>query len=79
MKDIFNFSPHRTHRMHDSFVHSRNTYNYGNRRLRVLETHTWNSLPENIKSTTSMMTFRDFIESWFGPKCKCKLQIRHNE
>ena len=62
MKGIFNFSPYSTHRKHDIFVHSRNTSNYGDRSLRDLGTHTWNSLPENIKSTTSIIIFKDIIK-----------------
>ena len=73
MKDIFNFSPYRTHRKHDIFPHSRDTSNYGGRSLRALGPQTWNFLPENIKSTTSMIIFKDFIKDWLGSKCKCKL------
>ena len=39
----------------------------------ALGPHTWNFLPENIKCITSIITFKDFIKSWLGPKCKCKL------
>ena len=55
-KTLNNLNPERKH---DIFVHSRNTSNYGDRSLRALGTHTWNSLPENIKSTTS----KDFIKN----------------
>ena len=48
MKDIFDFSPHSTHRKRDIFAHSRNTSNYGDRSLRALEQQTLNSLPEPI-------------------------------
>ena len=73
MKDIFHFSPYNTHKKHDIFVHSRNTSTYGDKSLRALGPHTWNSLPENIKSTASLFVFKEFIKNWFGPKCKCKL------
>ena len=49
MKDVFNFSSYSTHRKQAIFVRSRNTSNYGDRSLRALGLHTWNSLPENIK------------------------------
>ena len=48
MKDIFDFSPHSTHRKRDIFAHSRNTSNYGDRSLRALGQQTLNSLPEHI-------------------------------
>ena len=73
MKDMFNFSPYSTPRNDDIFVHSRNTSNYGDRGHRALGPHTWNSIPENIKSTTFIIILNDFIKNWFGPKCKCKL------
>ena len=53
MKYIFYFSSHSTHRNHDICVHSRMASNYGDRSFRALRRYTWNSLPENIKSTTS--------------------------
>ena len=62
MIDIFNFCPYSTHRKHDIFVHSPNTLNYGDRNLRALGPHTWNSLPETIKSTTSIIIFKDIIK-----------------
>ena len=60
-----------THRKYDILVHSQDASSYSDRSLRVLGPHTWNSLPENIKSTTSVIIFKDFIKNWFGPKCKC--------
>ena len=61
MKDIFNCSPYRTHRKHDIFAHGQNTSNYGDRILRALGKHTWNSVTENDKSTTSIIKIKDFI------------------
>jgi hypothetical protein len=38
-------------------------------------THTainiWNSLPNNIRTTTDFHVFKRFIRSWNGPQCKC--------
>ena len=73
MKEIFHFSPYNTHKRHNIFVHSRNTSSYGDESLRALGPHIWNSLPESIKSTTSLFVLKKFIKNWFGPKCKCKL------
>ena len=69
MKYIFNACPYKTQTKHDIFVHSRNTSNYGNRSLRAHGPHTWNSLPENIRPTISIIIFKDFIKNWFGSKC----------
>ena len=73
MRDIFHFSPHLTHKKYNLYVHNRKTSKYGDKSLRVLGAHIWNSLPNNIKSTTSIYKFKDFIKVWFGPQCKCNL------
>ena len=73
MKNIFNFSPQCTHKKHDIFVHRRKTANYGDKSLKSVGPHIWNSLPDEIKATTSLSIFKKFIKNWFGQKCKCKL------
>ena len=72
MKDIFYLSPYQTHKKYDIFVRSRNTASFGDKSLRALGPHVWNSLPENIKSTDTISVFKNFIKNWCGPKCKCK-------
>ena len=62
-----------THRKHDIFVHPRKTANYGDKSLKSVGSHIWNSLPDEIKATTSLSIFKKFIKNCFGPKCKCKL------
>ena len=71
MKDTFNFTSYSTHRKHYIFARSPNTSNYGDRTLRAIRPHTWNSLPESFKSITSIIIFKDFVKNWFEPKCKC--------
>ena len=73
MKEIFYYLPHSTHRKHDIFVHSRKTAKYSDKSLKTLGPHIWNSLPENIKSETSISIFKSYIKNWFGPKCKCRM------
>ena len=52
-----NLSPYQTHKKYDIFVHSRNTASFGDKSLRALGPHVWNSLPENIKSTDTISVF----------------------
>ena len=73
LRDIFYFSPYKTHKKYDIFVHKRNTSKYGDKSLRALGPHVWNSLPESIKSTNSIFVFKNYIKTWFGPECKCKM------
>ena len=72
MKDIFYYSPYNTHRKYDIFVYSRDTSSFGDKSLRALGPHIWNSLPESIKSTDSISIFKSFIKNWSSPKCECK-------
>ena len=60
MKYIFYYSPHNTHRKYDIFLYSRNTSSFGDKSLRALGPHIWNSLPESIKSTDSISIFKSF-------------------
>ena len=63
MRNISNFTPHSNQRKYDIFAQSRNISNYGDRSVRALAPHTWNPLPENIKSTTPAIIFKYFIKS----------------
>ncbi len=36
-------------------------------------THTWNSLPNNIKESTSLNNFKTMLKAWEGPKCQCSM------
>ena len=42
-------------------------------RIKTLGSHIRNRLPEKVKTETSHQSFRNFIEKWFGPSCKCNL------
>ena len=73
MEKILYISPHNAHRRHDIFVQSRKTTKYGDKNLTALGPHLWKSLSEKIKSIISIFIFKNFIKTWFRPKCKCKL------
>ena len=66
-KEIFHttaFSPHRPLNLED------HTTKYGNKSLRCLGPHIWNSLPPNqIKKETDYTKFKKFINNWFDMKC----------
>ena len=73
MKDIFHYSPNLTHKKHNLYIHTQNTTRLGNKSLRAFGASIWNTLPEHIKSTTSLLEFKKFIKTWPGPKCKCSV------
>ena len=73
MKDIFHYSPNVTHKKHNLYIHTQNTTKFGNKSLRAFGANIWSTLPEYIKSTTSLLEFKQFIKTWSGPKCKCSI------
>ena len=62
MKDIFNYSPNVTYKKHNLYIHTQNTTKFGNKSLRSFGVNIWNTLPEYIKSTTSLLEFKKFIK-----------------
>ena len=48
----------------------RNSVTFGDKSLTP---RVWNSLPKPVKTDTSYIKFKEKIDKWFGPKCKCSL------
>ena len=67
MTGIFHYSCNST-KNHNLQVHNRNTSRYGSKSLRILGTHTWDSFPEDIKSTTSIYKLKEFVKGWYRGK-----------
>ena len=63
MKDIFHCSPNITHKKDNLYIHSQKTTKFGKKGLRVFGLHMWNTLPEFIKSTTSLLELNKFIKT----------------
>ena len=70
MKDIFSKTTNLTHRPLDINFNQSNTTKYGSNSLRSLGPHIWNSLPSEIKKETQHKTFKNYMNDWFGLKCK---------
>ena len=76
MKDIFHYSPNVTRKKHNLYIHTQNTTKFGNKSLRAFGANIWNTLPEScsmpeyIKSTTSLLKFKKIIKMWPGTKYK---------
>ena len=73
MKDVFHYSPNLTHKKHNLYIHTQDTTRFGNKSLKAFFANIWNTLPEHIKSTTSLLEFKKFIKTWPGPKYKCSI------
>ena len=58
MKDIFHYSPYVTHKKHNLYIHTQNATKFGNKSLRAFGANIWNTFPEYIKSTSSLLEFK---------------------
>ena len=70
MKDIFTPKLHPKERTIDILGKHYNTITYGSKSLKTLGPKIWNQLPADIKSETSYTKFKEYIDTWFGPKCR---------
>ena len=73
MKDIFYYSPNVTHKKHNVYINTQNTTKFGNKSLSAFGANIWNTLPEHIKSTTSLLEFKKFMKTRPVTKCKCSV------
>ena len=75
MKGIFRPKENANVRQNDIIVKRINTSRFGTQSLRSLGPKVWNNLPSNIKSATSFLKFTEYIKTWLGSKCRCKVCI----
>ena len=75
MKNIFTPKENSKARHNDIIFKCINTSRFGTQSLRTLGPKIWNNLPSNIKSEISFPKFKEYIKTWFGPKCRCKVCI----
>ena len=68
MREIFSKTTNLTHRPLDI-----NTTKYRDNSLRSLGPHIWNSFPSEIKEETEYEKFKNYMNDWFGLKCKCNM------
>ena len=73
MKDIFTPKPHYKVRPNDILVKHHNTITYGTKSLKTLGLKIWNQLPDDIKSETTYTKCKEYIDTWFEPKCRCNV------
>ena len=73
MKNIFTSKENARVRPNNIVIKSHNSATYGGKSLMKLGPKIWNSLPEKIKSETSDKKFKEYIDLWLGPKCRCDI------
>ena len=70
MQEIFYKTTNLTQRPFNMKVNQNNATKYGNKSLRSLGPHIWNSLPKQIKEETDYIKCKTYIDQWFGAKYK---------
>ena len=75
MTDIFTPKLHPKLTPNDILVKHHNAITYGTKSLKDLGPKIWNQLPEDIKTETSSSRFKEYIDTWFGPKCRCNVRL----
>ena len=73
MKEILSKTTNLAHRPLDINFNKNNTIKYGSNSLRSLGPCIWNSLPREIKKEMDYKKFKNYMNNWFGLKCKCNM------
>ena len=73
MKEIFSKTTNLTHRPLDINFNQNNTTKYGSNSLWGLGLHIWNLLPSKIKKEKDYKKFKNYMNEFFGLKCKCNM------
>ena len=71
MKDILTPKLHPKVRPNDILFKHHNTITYGTKSLKILGPKIWYQLPEDNKLETYYAKFKEYIDTWFGPNCRC--------
>ena len=75
MKDIFRPKENAKVKQNEIIFKHIYTSKFGTQSLSSLSPKIWNKLPLNIKSETSFLKFKEYVKTWLGPKCRCKVCI----
>ena len=78
MKSIFLAKSNARVRPNYILVKARKSATFGDKSLSTLGPKILNALPQNKKSENSYVKFKENIETWFGPKCKCDVSSFNN-
>ena len=73
MKEIFFKTANLTRRPFDIKVNQNSSTKHGQKSLKSLGPHIWNSPLIGIKEETNYEKLKNYINEWFGVKCKCRM------
>ena len=54
-------------------IPNRKTVRYRDKTVKSLGPHMWNGLPGEVKNESSYDKFKEYFNTWYGPKCTCSL------
>ena len=77
MEEIFHRTKWLTRSPNNIQINVHKTAKYGDKSLRTLGPHIWNSLPEHMKPEINFIKFGEYINQWFGPICKSNLCVSY--
>ena len=60
-------------RNHSLILPPYNTISFGKQSIRYTGPKVWNSLPNNLRQTTSLKEFKNLISTWSGTNCTCSI------
>ena len=78
MKSLFSAKLNARVRPNNISVKARKSATFRDKNLATLGPKIWNALPQNIKVENSYVKFKEYIATWFGPKCKCNVSSFNN-
>ena len=70
---LYRESEYRLRRNHSLILPPYNTISFGKQSIRYTGPKVWNSLPNNLRQTTSLKEFKNLISTWSGTNCTCSL------
>ena len=75
MGEIFKLNEHQYYRRSDVSVKGSNikTVHYGQQSLSYLAPRIWKQVPDNIKASLSVASFKSDIKKWVPDNCPCRL------
>ena len=73
MKSIFSAKLNARVGPNDILVKARKSATFEDKSFATLGPKIWNALQQNIKTENSYIKFKEYIATWFGPKCKCNV------
>ena len=73
MKSIFSAKLNARVRPNDILANTRKSATFGDKSLATLGPKIWKASPQNIKAGNSYVKFREYIATWFRPKCRCNV------